>query len=92
MVAKKRGNARKTPEIVRFRGFEAMISFLASRYGCGGGTLNILAPLGVSCGEVSRDLLSASQLTVILRDTHHRQKSKVAQCATLLFWLRRWDL
>ena len=35
MVAKKRGNARKTPEIVRFRGFEAMISFLASRYGCG---------------------------------------------------------
>lgn len=54
--------------------------------------MNILAPLGVSCGEVSRDLLSASQLTVILRDTHHRQKSKVAQCATLLFWLRRWDL
>ena len=37
MVAKKRGNARKTPEIVRFRGFEAMISFLASLYGCGGG-------------------------------------------------------
>ena len=35
MVAKKRGNARKTPEIVRFRGFEAMISFLASLYGCG---------------------------------------------------------
>ena len=35
MVAKKRGNARKNPEIVRFRGFEAMISFLASRYGCG---------------------------------------------------------
>ena len=33
MIAKKRGNARKTPEIVRFRGFEAMISFLASRYG-----------------------------------------------------------
>ena len=33
MVAKKRGNARKTPEIVRFRGFEAMISFLASQYG-----------------------------------------------------------
>ena len=33
MVAKKRGNARKTPEIVRFRGFEAMISFLASLYG-----------------------------------------------------------
>ena len=32
MVAKKRGNARKTPEIVRFRGFEAMISFLASLY------------------------------------------------------------
>ena len=32
MVAKKRGNARKTPEIVRFRRFEAMISFLASRY------------------------------------------------------------
>ena len=27
MVAKKRANARKTPEIVRFRGFEAMISF-----------------------------------------------------------------
>ena len=27
MIAKKRGNARKTPEIVRFRGFEAMISF-----------------------------------------------------------------
>ena len=40
MIAKKRGNARKTPEIVRFRGFEAMISFLASRYGCGGGTCN----------------------------------------------------
>ena len=37
MIAKKRANARKTPEIVRFRGFEAMISFLASRYGCGGG-------------------------------------------------------
>ena len=37
MVAKKRANARKTPEIVGFRGFEAMISFLASRYGCGGG-------------------------------------------------------
>ena len=36
MVAKKRGNARKTPEIVRFRGFEAMISFLASQYGPGG--------------------------------------------------------
>ena len=35
MIAKKRGNARKTPEIVRFRGFEAMISFLASLYGCG---------------------------------------------------------
>ncbi len=35
MVAKKRGNARKTPEIVRFRGVEAMISFLASLYGCG---------------------------------------------------------
>ena len=35
MVAKKRANARKTPEIVRFRGFEAMISFLASLYGCG---------------------------------------------------------
>ena len=35
MIAKKRANARKTPEIVRFRGFEAMISFLASRYGCG---------------------------------------------------------
>ena len=34
MVAKKRANARKTPEIVRFRGFEAMISFLASLYGC----------------------------------------------------------
>lgn len=33
IVAKKRGNARKTPEIVRFRGFEAMISFLASLYG-----------------------------------------------------------
>ena len=33
MVAKKRANARKTPEIVRFRGFEAMISFLASLYG-----------------------------------------------------------
>ena len=33
MVAKKRGNARKTPEIVRFRGVEAMISFLASLYG-----------------------------------------------------------
>ena len=32
MVAKKRGNARKTPEIVRFRGFEAMISFSASQY------------------------------------------------------------
>ena len=32
MIAKKRGNARKTPEIVRFRGFEAMISFLASQY------------------------------------------------------------
>ena len=32
MIAKKRGNARKTPEIVRFRGFEAMISFLASLY------------------------------------------------------------
>ena len=32
MVAKKRGNARKTPEISRFRGFEAMISFLASLY------------------------------------------------------------
>ena len=27
MIAKKRANARKTPEIVRFRGFEAMISF-----------------------------------------------------------------
>ena len=27
MVAKKRGNARKTPEIVRFRGFETMIFF-----------------------------------------------------------------
>ena len=35
MAAKKRGNARKTPEISRFRGFEAMISFLASLYGCG---------------------------------------------------------
>ena len=35
MIAKKRANARKTPEIVRFRGFEAMISFLASQYGCG---------------------------------------------------------
>ena len=35
MIAKKRANARKTPEIVRFRGFEAMISFLASLYGCG---------------------------------------------------------
>ncbi len=35
MVAKKRGNARKTPEIVRFRGGEAMISFLASQYGSG---------------------------------------------------------
>ena len=35
MIAKKRGNARKTPEIVRFRGFEAMISFLASQYGWG---------------------------------------------------------
>ena len=33
MAAKKRGNARKTPEIVRFRGVEAMISFLASLYG-----------------------------------------------------------
>ena len=38
MVAKKRGNARKTPEIVRFRGFEAMISFLASQYGASGDT------------------------------------------------------
>jgi len=38
MIAKKRGNARKTPEIVRFRGFEAMISFLASRYGTNGDT------------------------------------------------------
>ena len=35
MIAKKRGNARKTPEIVRFRGVEAMISFLASQYGSG---------------------------------------------------------
>ena len=35
MIAKKRANARKTPEIVRFRGFEAMISFLASLYGWG---------------------------------------------------------
>ena len=33
MIAKKRGNARKIPEIVRFRGFEDMISFLASLYG-----------------------------------------------------------
>ena len=33
IIAKKQGNARKTPEIVRFRGFEAMISFLASLYG-----------------------------------------------------------
>ena len=41
MVAKKRGNARKTPEIVRFRGFEAMISFLASRYGSGTRILNL---------------------------------------------------
>ena len=32
MVAKKRANARKTPEIVRIRGFEAMISFSASQY------------------------------------------------------------
>ena len=32
MVAKKRANVRKTPEIVRFRGFEAVISFLASQY------------------------------------------------------------
>ena len=34
---KKRGNARKTPEIVRFRGLEAMMSFPASRYGRGVG-------------------------------------------------------
>ena len=32
MIAKKQANARKTPEIVRFRGFEAMISFSASQY------------------------------------------------------------
>ena len=41
MVAKKRANARKTPEIVRFRGFEAMISFLASLYGSGTRILNL---------------------------------------------------
>ena len=41
MIAKKRGNARKTPEIVRFRGFEAMISFLASLYGSGTRILNL---------------------------------------------------
>ena len=32
-LQKKRGNARKAPEIVRFRGLEAMMSFPASRYG-----------------------------------------------------------
>ena len=41
MIAKKRGNARKTPEIVRFRGAEAMISFLASLYGSGTRILNL---------------------------------------------------
>ena len=41
MVAKKRGNARKKPEIVRFRGVEAMISFLASQYGSGTRILNL---------------------------------------------------
>lgn len=35
-LQKKRGNARKN-EIVRFRWLEAMMSFPASRYGCGGG-------------------------------------------------------
>lgn len=54
MIAKKRGNARKTPEIVRFQGFEAMISFLASLYGWDIGIRTPTYRVRVCCATVTQ--------------------------------------
>ena len=51
MIAKKRANTRKTPEIVRFRGFEAMISF-----GQAEGALICIAPLKKISAENPYDI------------------------------------
>ena len=96
MIAKKRGNARKTPEIVRFRGFEAMISFLASLYGCGGGTCN--HRIARKC--VRSRLFGAARShptrrggsEVIRRLDFVSKKGTASMRMLFLFWLRRWDL
>ena len=60
MIAKKRANARKTPEIVGFRGFEAMTSFWLHNMVAGVGfephDLRVMSPTSYQAA-LPRDIL-----------------------------------